>query len=325
MRPLLLMPTAVLTACAAMQEPAAPVAIVPQAPVEQAAQPPAVAVQLPAVKPKTPTEIVAEAPAAAWLPIPADDLLVMKMASGGQVVIQLAPAFAPVHVANMRALARAEWWDKAAIYRVQDNYVVQWGKNESEDPLPAGVIEKPPAEYERPLQGLAIQPLGYPDSYAPSAGYALGWPVGYAPQEGTANLVHCYGYVGVGRGLSPDTGTGGELYAVIGHAPRHLDRNIAVVGRVISGIENLTTLPRGTEALGFYKERSQDVPIATIRLASEIPTGEQPSFEYLDTGSAAFAAYVRARANRNDDFFIRPAGGVDLCNAPVPVRPTPAQ
>jgi len=278
----------------------------------------------PPAKPKTPTEIIASAPAGAWRTIPAEDLLIMQLQTGGRVVIQLAPAFAPVHVANIRALARAGWWDKAAIYRVQDNYVVQWGKNESDDPLPAGVIAKPPAEYARPLKGLNVRPLGYPDAYAPRAGYALGWPVGYDPKGGTANLAHCYGYVGVGRDLSPDTGTGGELYAVIGHAPRHLDRNIAVVGRVVSGIEALSSLPRGTEALGFYKERSQDVPIAWVRLASAMPAAERPSLQYLDTGSAAFAAYVRARANRKDDFFIRPAGGVDLCNAPVPVRPSPA-
>jgi len=278
----------------------------------------------PPPKPTTPSEIVAAAPASAWKAIPSGDLLVMDLKSGGRVVIQLAPDFAPVHVANIRALAAAHWWDKAAIYRVQDNYVVQWGKNESEDPLPAAVVAKPPAEYARPLEGLTVHPLGYPDAYAPKAGYALGWPIGYDPQTATANLVHCYGYVGVGRDLAPDTGTGGELYAVIGHAPRHLDRNIAVVGRVISGIEAMTTLPRGTEALGFYKERSQDVPIASVRLASEMPEAERPSFQYLDTDSPAFADYVHARANRKDDFFVRPAGGVDLCNAPVPVRPSPA-
>ena len=278
----------------------------------------------PQAKPKTPSEIVAEAPASAWRDINADNLVVMDLRNGARVVIQLAPEFAPVHVANIRALAKGGWWSGAAIYRVQDNYVVQWGKNESDDPLPAAVVAKPPAEYARPLEGLTVHPLGYPDAYAPKAGYALGWPIGYDPQTGTANLVNCYGYVGVGRDLAPDTGTGGELYAVIGHAPRHLDRNIAVVGRVISGIENMTTLPRGTEALGFYKERSQDVPIASVRLASEIPAGERPSFQYLDTDSAAFSDYVRARANRQDDFFIRPADGVDLCNAPVPVRPTPA-
>ena len=285
----------------------------------------AIAAAAPAQKPRTPTEIVAAAPASAWRTIPADELLVVQLQDGGRTIIQLAPVFAPVHVANIQALARAGWWDKAAIYRVQDNYVVQWGKNESEDPLPRGVVARPPAEYSRPLRGLSVRPLGYADAYAPRAGFANGWPIGYDPRRGTANLAHCYSYVGVGRGLSPDTGTGGELYAVIGHAPRHLDRNIAAVGRVVSGLEAMSSLPRGTEALGFYKERSQDVPIAWARLASALPAAERPSFQYLRTDSASFAAYVRARANRHDDFFIRPAGGVDLCNAPVPVRPTPAR
>ena len=284
----------------------------------QAATPPA----KPA-RPTTPSEVVAAAPASAWRTISPEDLLVIDLKNGGRVVIQLAPAFAPVHVANIRALARGQWWDGAAIYRVHDNYVAQWGNNETERALPKGVVAKPPAEYTRPLKGLSIRPLGYADPYAPRAGYALGWPVAYSPKAGWANLTHCYGSVGVGRDLSPDTGTGGELYAAIGHGPRHLDRNIAVVGRVIEGIDRLSSLPRGTGDLGFYKERSQDVPIATARLASEIAAAERPSFQYMDTRSASFADYLRLRANRKDAFYIRPAGGVDLCNAPVPVRRTP--
>ena len=224
------------------------------------------------------------------------------------MVIQLAPQFAPVHVANIRALARARWWDGAAIYRVQDNYVVQWGKNESADPLPAGVVAKPPAEYHRSLKGLAVKPLGYADPYAPRAGFALGWPVGYDPARGTANLAHCYGYVGVGRDMSPDTGTGGELYAVIGHAPRHLDRNIAVVGRVISGIERLSALPRGTEALGFYKERSQDVPIASVRLASEMPAASGRRSNIWTPAALAFAELCEG-AGQPEGRFLHPAGG----------------
>jgi peptidylprolyl isomerase len=285
----------------------------------------AAAASAPAPKPVTPTDIVAAAPASAWRPVDPRDLLILKLASGGQVVIQLAPEFAPVHVANIRALAKAHWWDKATIYRVQDDYVVQWGKNDSKDPLPPGVMARPPAEYARPLSGLSVHALGYADDYAPKAGFADGWPIGYDPVKGTANLVHCYGYVGVGRDLSPDTGTGGELYAVIGHAPRHLDRNIALVGRVIEGVDRLSSLPRGTGDLGFYKNPKNDIPIASVRLASDIPAAERPSFEYMETSSAAFANYVRARANRNDGFFIRPAGGVDLCNAPVPVRRTPSR
>jgi peptidylprolyl isomerase len=278
----------------------------------------------PPPKPKTPSEIVADAPSSVWRDIPADDLLVMDLRNGAQVVIQLAPQFAPVHVANIRALAKGGWWSGSAIYRVQDNYVAQWGNNESTKPLPAGVVAKPPAEYHRALKGLAVRPLGFPDDYAPSAGFAAGWPIAYDSKAGTANLTHCYGYVGVGRDLSPDTGTGGELYAVIGHAPRHLDRNIAVVGRVIEGIDRLSALPRGTEALGFYKDESMHVPISAVRLGSEIPAGARPAFQYMDTQSASFGAYLKARANRKDDFFIRPAGGVDLCNAAVPVRKKPA-
>jgi peptidylprolyl isomerase len=268
----------------------------------------------------TPGELVEQAPASAWKAISADDLLVMDLKSGGRIVIQLAPAFAPVHVANIQALARGGYWNGATVYRVQDNYVAQWGLNESDKPWPTGVAAKPPAEYTRPLEGLAITPLGSPDSYAPAAGFADGWPVAYSPKDGWADLAHCYGSVGVGRDLSPDTGTGGEMYAVIGHAPRQLDRNIALVGRVIDGIDHLSSLPRGTDALGMYKDKAQYVPIASIRLASDMPAGEQPAYEYMDTGSESFASYLKVRANRHDAFYIRPAGGVSLCNVQVPVR-----
>jgi peptidylprolyl isomerase len=274
----------------------------------------------PAKKLPTPNDIVAASPASAWKSIPADDLLVIDLANGGRVVIQLAPAFAPVHVANIRALARGHYWNGATIYRVQDNYVAQWGLNESDKPWPAGVTPKPPAEYTRPLKGLRVTPLGSPDPYAPGAGFADGWPVVYNANVGWADLVHCYGSVGVGRDLSPDTGTGGELYAVIGHAPRQLDRVIALVGRVVDGIDRLSTLPRGTEALGFYKDKEQYVPIASIRIAGDMPATERPAYEVMDTASTTFAHYLRVRANRHDDFYIRPAGGVDLCNVQVPVR-----
>jgi cyclophilin family peptidyl-prolyl cis-trans isomerase len=274
----------------------------------------------PATKLPTPSDIVAAAPASAWKTIAADDLLLMDLANGGRIVIQLAPAFAPVHVANIKALARGKYWDGATVYRVQDNYVAQWGLNESDKPWPKGVTPKPPAEYARSLKGLKITPLGSPDPYAPGAGFANGWPVAYNVKAGWVDLTHCYGSVGIGRDLSPDTGTGGELYAVIGHAPRQLDRVIALAGRVVDGIDRLSTLPRGTEALGFYKDKARYVPIASIRIASDLPAAERPSYEVMDTTSATFARYLRVRANRHDDFYIRPAGGVDLCNVQVPVR-----
>ena len=269
-----------------------------------------------------PSDVIARSTAADWRSIDPDNLLVMDLADGGRVVIELAPDFAPVHVANIRAFARAGWWNSATVYRVQDNYVAQWGNGDAQGELPSGVVRTPPAEYDRALAGLPLRPLGFPDSYAPVAGHSNGWPIAWDPENGRAWLTHCYGAVGVGRDLSPDTGTGGELYAVIGHAPRHLDRNIATVGRVIEGIGLLAARPRGTGNLGFYDAARGEtpIPIRALRLASDMPAAERPRFEAMRTESDAFSAYVTGRANRGGTFFIRPAGGIDLCNVNVPVR-----
>jgi peptidylprolyl isomerase len=270
-----------------------------------------------------PSEVVKNATPADWRAIDPENLLIMELANGGQVAIELTTDFAPIHVANVKALARGRWWNPSSVYRVQENYVVQWGLNESNKPLPTGVVKSPPAEYDRALAGLQIRPLGFPDSYAPMVGHVNGWPVGYDPEAGRAWLAHCYAMVGVGRDLAPDTGTGGELYAVIGHAPRHLDLNIALVGRVIEGLERLTAHPRGTEALGFIKDPKNHIRIARMTLAADLPAARRPSFEVMRTDTPAFSAYVTGRANRGGGFFNRPAGGVDLCNAPVPTRRRP--
>jgi peptidylprolyl isomerase len=269
----------------------------------------------------SPGEIVAAAPASAWRDVPADTLLVMTLADGRRVTIELAPGFAPVHVANIRALAHAGGYDGRAITRVQDDYVVQWGDASDRRATPPGFVARPAAEYDRALAGLPFTALLVRDAYAARVGFADGWPV--ASDGVRAWLPHCYGYVGVGREMPPDTGDGRELYAVIGHAPRHLDRNIAVVGRVIDGIEALSALPRGTGALGVYETPAQRVPIASVRLAADLPLGQRPAFQAMRTDAPAFAAYTDARLNRRDAFFVRPAGGADLCNVPLPVRRTP--
>ena len=291
----------------------------------------------------SPPEIVNAAPKADWVAIAASDLLVMDLTPDAKgeprrVVIQLMPApFSQGWVSNIRKLAAARFWDGTSINRVQDNYVVQWGDPNGEDQakarrLPDGLAVVPQNDYHAIIREtlessrrsvtsrLANGPLGR-DAYALVTGYHLGWPVAAEPIEhGVGRLwpVHCYGMVGVGRDMPPNTGTGAELYTVIGHAPRHLDRNIALVGRVIEGIEHLSSLPRGTGALGFYETPEERTPIASVRIGTEV--SGLPAYEYLSTESESFARYADARANRRDAFFIRPAGGADVCNIPVPVR-----
>jgi peptidylprolyl isomerase len=300
-------------------------------------------------EPPTPGSIIAAAPAADWRAIDPADLLVMDLApnDAGQprrVVIQLLPApFSQGWVDNIRTLAAARWWDGTSVYRVVDNWVAQWGAGEDEagksKALPSGITPVPESAYVTPvLRGPedghdhvltgrgadggreAIVVSRWLDPYAIGA-HVAGWPVALDSEgDGTAWPVHCYGAVGVARDLSPDTGSGAELYAVIGHAPRQLDRNIAVVGRVIEGIEHLSVLPRGTGEAGVYHTVAEHTPIRSVRMGDALPAGEQLRFEYLATDSDSFARYLAIKANRQDSFYKVPAGGVDLCNAPVPVR-----
>jgi peptidylprolyl isomerase len=261
-------------------------------------------------------KIITDAPADHWLAIDPDDIMVMDTGAG-QMLIQLAPSFAPAHVAAIKQLVRRGEFDDGRIVRVQDNYVVQWvARPDPARPRPAPL----PPEYERPVAGLAFTPSPYVDTYA-QAGFVSGWQAardpGAGPNGGTAWLAHCYGTVGVGRDDPPDTGDGTELYTVIGHGPRHLDRNITNIGRVLAGIEPHAALPRGTAELGFYKTEAEKVKITRVRLASQIPGFAR--WQMMDTASASFAAIVQARANRTG-FFPRPAGAADLCTLRVPVR-----
>ncbi|MEO9827719.1 MAG: peptidylprolyl isomerase, partial [Paracoccaceae bacterium] len=268
-----------------------------------------------AVSAPSPNQIVAEAAAEEWVAIAPDDLLVMTLApdaqgNARQAVIQLMPApFSQGWVENIRTLARAGWYDGVSINRVQDNYVVQWGDPNVDNPeadgdakaLPEGLQVMDEEDY---VETCSVGEEGsivlwhprdyYVDSYGDFAQIDNGWPTASEISDDTRVLqrwpVHCYGMVGVGRSYSPDTGTGAELYTVIGHAPRHLDRNIALVGRVIEGIEHLSSLPRGKGDLGFYVDPAKRVPIKSIVLGSELR--EPPRFEYLSTEGETFARYA---------------------------------
>ena len=272
----------------------------------------------PPAKPPTLADIVNAAKADEWQRVDPQNLVLIDLADGSRVAIALAPALTPLHVANIRGLIRAHWFDGGSIYRVQDNYVVQWGQGDDDRKAPKGLEGPLPAEYDRPSAGLAVRPLPYRDTFAPKVGYSGAFPV--AVDKGRAWMTHCYGIVGVARGLAPDTGNGGELYAVLGQSPRQLDRNIALVGRVLDGFEHMTALPRGTGALGFYEKPEQRVAIKRVTLAADLPAEGRPAYEWLRPESASFASWLHLKANRHDDFYQLPAGAIDLCNALPPVR-----
>lgn len=274
--------------------------------------------------PPTMAEVLEASTAADWRRPAPEDTLYLELATG-RVVIELAPAFAPKHAAHIRALARAKYYDGLAIVRVQENYVVQWGDPDAGDDAKRRATGDQPrtlrAEFARPIEGApAFAKLPDGDVYAAEVGHAQGFPVARDPKAGLAWLAHCYGMLGAGRDEAADSGGGTELYVVIGHAPRHLDRNVTLVGRVLSGMEHLTSLPRGTGAMGFHEKAEDRVPIRAIRLASDLPAAQRSELEVFRTDTEAFQRLVEARRSRRESWFIEPTGRIELCNVPIPVR-----
>ena len=268
------------------------------------------------------SEVLAQTTASDWREPAADNLLVMQLSSG-TVIMELAPQFAPHHADNIRALAHEHYYDGLAILRVQENYVVQWGDPDEKREI-KNAKRTIPGEFWRSISALNFTPLPDGDVYAPQVGYSDGFAAARNPKTGEAWLAHCYGALGVGRGMGADSGGGPELYVVIGHSPRHLDRNITVAGRVLQGMEYLTVLPRGTGAMGFYEKPEEYVTIRSLKLASDMPAAQRPQLQVLRTDTASWDAYVDVRRNRRDSWFLDPVGHVELCNVGVPVRSKPA-
>ena len=279
-------------------------------------------------KRKSAKEIIDAAPASAWRDLDPANTLYMELPSG-RVIIELAPGFAPEHVANIKTMAKGGFWDGLAIYRSQDNFVVQFGDADGDDkakakPFPAGTKDKLPAEFTRSDKGVRFDKLPDIDGWAPQVGFIDGMPAARDPKAGKAWIAHCYGVLGAGRNNAPDSSIGAELYVVVGQAPRALDHQLSVVGRVVKGMELLSTIPRGPDPMGFYEKPEQRAPIKAIRLASDVPAAERTPLQLLRTDSQAFIDATEARRNRVDDFYSEPAGHIDLCNVPLPTRAPPA-
>lgn len=275
---------------------------------------------------KTMTDVLAASKPADWRALDPENTLYLELASG-RVVIELAPEFAPRHVENVRKLVRGKYFDGLTIVRSQDNFVVQWADPADADhKKPIGDARKTlEPEFERPAAGLKFIPLPDPDTYAPQTGFVAGFPAARDKANGTAWPVHCYAMVGAGRDNAVDSGPGTEIYVVSGHSPRQLDRNVALFGRVVYGMELLAIMPRGPAPMGFYDKAEQRVPIREIRVAADVPAAQRTKLELLRTDTQTFTDLIEARRNRQDEWYKYKAGRIDVCNVPLPVRMVPGE
>jgi len=278
-----------------------------------------------APKVRTTADIVREAPESAWRRPDPNDVLAMTLPSG-IVWIELAPRFAPLHADNIRTLVAQHYFDGLAVLRVQDNFVAQWGDPAADDDDPTkgrslGAAKRTLApEFSISDKGLKIAKLKDRDVWAPVTGFVDGFPVAADPKTHRAWIAHCYGTIGAGRGMTVDSGSGAELYAVIGQSPRGLDLNIAPVARVLQGMELLSSLPRGGQNMGFYDKPEQDVRIEKVERLADMPEATRPDVRVFRTDTPQWAEMIESRRNRKDGWYVHKAGAIDLCNITVPVK-----
>ncbi len=252
---------------------------------------------------------------AEWRLTDPDDTAILQL-DDGTVIIELNPTFAPTTVAQFRRLVREGFYDGQSFYRVIDGFVAQGG-----DGSDMGIANAEPtikAEFEREWSDqLAFTSAQKPDLFAPETGFIDGFPAARDLESGTVWLTHCPGTVAMAR-LDDPNSSSTDFYVVIGQAPRYLDRNLNIFGRVVYGMEIVQRLRRGPSSNGgMITDPEERSVIRSVTIAADLPTDERPSAQVINTDSEDFQATLESRRNRDAEFFHQqPPPVLDVCQIP---------
>ena len=257
-----------------------------------------------------------------WREVPPENLAYMELVlAGGQtgtVIIELNPRFAPATVKQFKRLIQEDFYRGLGFYRVIDGFVAQGGDG-SDTTAPNSQPTLPPEfEIERDddLPWVSVEKR---DLFRAETGFSDGFAA--ARDEDAIWLTHCPGVVAMARGNEADSGST-DFYIVIGQAPRYLDRNLTVFGRVVHGMNFVQQIRRGaTEENGIIDDETQQTRIRSIHLGTEIGKPQLKDVYVMDTQSDGFAKFMAARRNRQDAFFHHhPPEVLDVCQVPIGAR-----
>ncbi|MEO2266676.1 peptidylprolyl isomerase [Pseudoalteromonas sp. YIC-656] len=255
----------------------------------------------------SPTQIIDSAPAEDWRFVAPENMLVLTLPTG-QVLMEMNTRLTPAHHHRLTELAAKHFYKDLSMYRFVEGFVAQGGAGEETTQVPT--LQQEFVKHTDKRLALDIV-VNEQDGYAARSGFLDGFAVAQNAQGTQTWQTHCIGALGMARGNEIDSGTS-EFYVVIGHAPRYLDRNITVFGRVLAGMEHLQRLQRpGSTDKPFNK-------ITDMVLASQLPVEQQPQVKVMRTDSDSFAALVEARKNRPESWFVTTPNYIDTCAMQVP-------
>jgi peptidylprolyl isomerase len=256
-----------------------------------------------------------------WRELNPENTVFVEM-SEGLVVIELNPVFAPDTVKQFKQLAGDRFYDGLGFYRVIDGFVAQGG-----DGSDLGELSNVPlvdAEFEIDWdEEFSYMQVQSPDMFAPETGFIDGFAVARDPSRNKVWLTHCPGIVAMARNDDPDSSRT-DFYIVIGQAPRYLDRNMNIFGRVVYGMDVVQRIKRGPAAdNGIIEDEAEISRIRKMQLLSEIPEEDRLNVYVMDTSDKGFKKLLKGRLNRKQKFFHnKPPKVLDVCQVPVAGRIT---
>ncbi|MGH8196346.1 MAG: peptidylprolyl isomerase [Woeseiaceae bacterium] len=256
----------------------------------------------------------------AWRDLDPENTVYLQL-DQGLVVIELKPDFAPETVAQFKRLAQGGFYDGLSFYRVIDGFVAQGGDGSDMAETPNGEPALP-AEFERQWSDeLSFVSVQQPGLFAPETGFIDGFGAARDLSAKKVWLTHCPGVVAMARNNEPDTGST-DFYIVIGQAPRYLDRNLSIFGRVVEGMNIVQRIVRGTaEANGMIPEGEPQTEIRSAMLGSDMPAAARTTLQIADTNGSDFQQVLESRKHRGKPFFHHtPPAVLDVCQVPVGTR-----
>jgi peptidylprolyl isomerase len=180
-----------------------------------------------------PIEIPAEAAPTPATPDPKlENTLILELKDGA-VTIELMPELAPQHVERIKTLARAGFYDNTPFHRVIEGFMAQGG-----------------------------DPTGTGTGGAREQGYA-DLPAEFSPPN-KARFVR--GTCGMARTMNPNSANS-QFFIMFAPAPS-LDGQYTIWGRVVSGMEAVDKIKRGTGGNGIVQGPDR---LIKARIAADAP------------------------------------------------------
>ena len=257
-----------------------------------------------------------------WRDLDPENTLYIKTAHG-TMVVELAPEFAPKHVARIKKLTRQKFYDDITFHRVIGGFMNQTGDpkgdgtGQSEDPDLEGefMFRRDPSSMNVTLVNRQM----FKDTTV-DTGFYKAFPVATKP-AGQAMLtkdgavaawgVHCKYVTSMARG--PKENSANSQFFLLRDKSPQLNQSYTIWGTTVWGRDVLYKIAKGE--MGKTPNFVPDI-MEKVNIGADLPESERIAVQVLRTDSNAFRLYLDSLKSRAGKY-------PEVCKIKVPTRLKP--